>query len=365
MIGPVLKDIRTPTLVVDRNRAMRNIGRMAEKARASNVRFRPHFKTHNSVAIGEWFREVGVSQITVASVDMANYFADHGWHDITIAFPANPRDLDRISDLADRIDLELLVDSIDSARLLIARSRRSTVWIDVDVGYNRTGIPYDETDELLGLATVLTRPASRVLRGLLTHAGHSYRARSRDEIRYLYHDSVRKMRTAREAVAALSGAELEISVGDTPTCSVLEKFDGATEIRPGNFVFCDLQQLQLGVCTEDDLALAVACPVVGNYPRRGEVVVHGGAVHLSRDSTIAPDGKTIFGRIALPDTSAWHLLPDDVYVASISQEHGVIKGPANVLATLGVGDLVLVIPAHACLTANALRNYVTLDGQVL
>ncbi|MDQ1351629.1 MAG: hypothetical protein QG657_1934, partial [Acidobacteriota bacterium] len=71
---------------MDKEKALKNIIRIKEKiARSPGVRFRPHFKTHQSAQIGQWFREMGVSAITVSSVDMALYFAQHGWTDITIA----------------------------------------------------------------------------------------------------------------------------------------------------------------------------------------------------------------------------------------------------------------------------------------
>jgi D-serine deaminase-like pyridoxal phosphate-dependent protein len=81
--------IQKPTLLLSRQRAMANIEKMAQKALHSGVRFRPHFKTHQSAQVGEWFREFGVEAITVSSVEMALYFAQHGWRDITIAFPVN------------------------------------------------------------------------------------------------------------------------------------------------------------------------------------------------------------------------------------------------------------------------------------
>ena len=71
--------IQTPTLILNEAIVRRNIARMADKARRSGVRFRPHFKSHQSAAIGAWFREAGTTAITVSSVRMATYFADHGW----------------------------------------------------------------------------------------------------------------------------------------------------------------------------------------------------------------------------------------------------------------------------------------------
>ena len=92
-----------PTLVLDERRARRNIERMTEKAARLGLRFRPHFKTHQSRRIGRFFRELGVGAITVSSVDMAAYFAADGWRDILIAFPVNILEMTDIRRLSARV----------------------------------------------------------------------------------------------------------------------------------------------------------------------------------------------------------------------------------------------------------------------
>ena len=119
--------ITVPTIVLDETRVRRNIARMAAKARANRVRFRPHFKTHQSAQIGEWFRAEGVQAITVSSVRMAEYFAAHGWQDITIAFPANVREIAAMNRLASQVQLHLLVESVPTVtypRGRVARAGR-------------------------------------------------------------------------------------------------------------------------------------------------------------------------------------------------------------------------------------------------
>src|SRR4051812_7216365 len=113
LVSPLnaLAGITRPTLVVDRARAQANIERMAAKASATGTRFRPHVKTHQSPAMAEWYRAAGVEAITVSSVVMAEQFADHGWTDITIAFPFNPREAPALAELGSRVHLGLLVDS--------------------------------------------------------------------------------------------------------------------------------------------------------------------------------------------------------------------------------------------------------------
>jgi D-serine deaminase-like pyridoxal phosphate-dependent protein len=55
-----MKEIIRPTLVIDKEVCLRNIERMVQKAKEHHLLFRPHFKTHQSAEIGEWFREFGV-----------------------------------------------------------------------------------------------------------------------------------------------------------------------------------------------------------------------------------------------------------------------------------------------------------------
>ena len=138
-------NIEKPTLLLDVKRTKANISKMADKATQSGVIFRPHFKTHQSAEIGRWFREARVDHITVSSMDMAWYFAESGWSDITVAFSVNPREIGRINHLASRIRLGLLVESAEMVQLLSKELKRPVdVWIKIDVGYRRTGLPWDE-----------------------------------------------------------------------------------------------------------------------------------------------------------------------------------------------------------------------------
>jgi D-serine deaminase-like pyridoxal phosphate-dependent protein len=350
--------IDRPTLVVDRARAERNIARMAGKAAASGVRFRPHFKTHNAVEVGAWFRDAGVTAITVSSVEHAVLFADAGWDDVTIAFPLVTRALPTIRDLGDRIRLGVLLDSPEAVDALAAADARVDVWIDIDCGYGRSGAPWDDAARLAAVGTAVVRLPRARLRGALTHAGETYRAPDVDMIRATWTQTAARASAARAVLAAATGIDgLEVSVGDTPGCSVMQRFDGVDEVRPGNFVFYDLQQLALGSCVEDDLALAVACPIVGVYPARGEAVVHGGSVQLSRDVAPGPGHGANFGRLAVVEADGWRLLPaEDAFVRSISQEHGVLRCSPAVLERLRVGDLAFIVPAHACMPANLVRQ---------
>lgn len=352
-------DITRPTAILQPEIVRRNIQRMAVKAEKSGVRFRPHFKTHQSAAIGEWFREVGVEHITVSSVAMAEYFARAGWTDITIAFPVNPLEIDAINALAKRINLNLIIDSEAIAEFLRDNLQHQVmIWVEIDTGYHRTGMLWYDHAHLRALAEILQSSHHMHLCGLLTHAGHSYKARTGEGIRAVYDETVKHLDAARVAIGM---PNLELSLGDTPCCAVVDDFSAVNEIRPGNFVFFDVMQAQIGSCAIDDIGVAVAVPVVSVYKDR--VVVYGGAVHLSKDRIINADGNTLYGLVAKPTKSGWAPPLANTYMAGLSQEHGTIRSTdRKFLNTVKIGDLLMILPIHSCLTVNLLKGYVTPQG---
>ncbi|MFN2200435.1 MAG: alanine racemase, partial [Caldilineaceae bacterium] len=182
--------------------------------------------------------------------------------------------------------------------------------------------------------------------------------------------TVERMVAASSTLGAASGrSDLQISVGDTPACSMLDDLGPVDEIRPGNFVFYDLTQLAIGACAVHDIAVAVACPVVGIYPERREFVLYGGAVHLSKDALALGAEGASFGRIVPLTARGWGQPFPETYLRSVSQEHGIARVADSVWpevnGALQLGGLVAVLPVHSCLTANLLKRYLTLQGHVI
>lgn len=357
--------LRRPRLLVDEERARGNIQRMVDKARASGAALRPHFKTHQSREIGRWFRDAGVREVTVSSVDQALYFAADGWDDITIAIPVCPGDITRIDGLADTVRLGLLVDAPETVDLLGRElDALARVWIKVDVGYGRVGVRWDDPARVLDIARRIDRADGLEPAGLLTHAGHSYHSAGPAEIAEIHRQTVARMTGVADALDGAGLGRPALSVGDTPCCSVAPDFCGLDEIRPGNFVFYDAQQLALGACAEQDIALGLECPVIGVYPERREAVVLGGAVHLSKDRFSLPDGGEAFGWVVRRCDRSFGRVDRRVYVRGVSQEHGMIAiGDPDLLAELRPGDALTVLPAHSCLAANLHPAYATTNGR--
>ncbi len=361
----LLGQIDKPTLLLDKQRAVRNIERMVEKAGKNDVLLRPHFKTHQSAEIGEWFRARDVHAITVSSVDMAEYFVNHGWKDVTIAFPVNLRQIGKINDLARIARIHTLVESEDVVRILDGElSEEISIWLKIDAGYHRTGIRWDDSSAITSVALAVQESPSLSFRGILTHAGHTYGSSSQAEIRTIYSQTLERMLDVKQILKRI-GIDAAISVGDTPSCSVVDDFGEVDEIRPGNFVFYDLSQARFGSCQIEDIAVAVACPVVAKHPDRNQIVIYGGAIHLSKESLTRKYAPAIFGQVASPAAGRWTTVEPDCEVISLSQEHGIIQASDRLFHQTEVGDILLILPVHSCLTANLLGRYLTLGGEII
>jgi len=357
--------IKKPTLLLDTSKARRNIHQMVVKANSQNVRLRPHFKTHQSAQVGELFREEDVTAITVSSVEMAAYFARHGWKDILVAFPVNVREKDEINALAQTIHLGLLVESMETVGFLEQALKAPVdVWVKVDVGYHRTGLAWDDAAAVASVCRAVQGQSNSRLRGLLTHGGQSYTAGSPDVAKEIYAECVGRLKTLRQELQQNGLAGLELSPGDTPGCVSSDDLGGVDEIRPGNFVFFDAMQLKAGICRAEEIAVALACPVVALHPERDEVVIYGGAIHLSKDSFVK-DGKPCYGYVALPEQEGWSAPLKGAWVAHLSQEHGIVHMLSSDLQRLKAGDLLCILPAHSCLTVTAMGEYYTIERSPL
>ncbi|MBA4375060.1 MAG: alanine racemase [Anaerolinea sp.] len=359
----VLDSIDQPTLMLDDSVVRKNIEYMLLRAREKKVSFRPHFKTHQSAQIGEWFREKGVSKITVSSVEMAEYFAANGWHDITIAFSLNLRQIKRIISLAKRIHLEVLIENEEALTALSKINETELgVLVKIDVGNHRTGLDWQEVSTAALLCQKIRENPRLKCMGVLTHSGHTYNAGSKHEVRSIFREGVERLTLMRLALEGKGINELSISVGDTPGCSLCEDWSGIDEVRLGNFVFYDAAQALAGSCDFKAVSIALACPVVAKHHARREVVVYGGAIHLSKDF-FTINGEKSFGLPALQCGDRWGSPMPEAIVKGLSQEHGILHIPGAEFDRISVGDLVFVLPAHSCLTVQVMGHYLTLKGE--
>lgn len=354
-----LEKITQPTLLLDEVKCKRNIRRMSEKIRNLGIEFRPHFKTHQSKTIATWFKEIGVTKITVSSLKMAQYFMQTNWTDILIAFPVNLRELDQILQVSNLVDLKVVISELYSLEFLTnVLTVPLNVYLEIDVGYKRSGFDYQDIYSINNALKIIRKSKFLIFEGITSHNGLTYFAKSRDEILELHRAFLIELNKIKEHIKK-QGFDSVLSVGDTPSASISNEFPGVDELHPGNFVFYDLMQMNLGSCNFDDIAVCVAAPVVAVYPARKELIVYAGAIHLSKEY-IEMEGTKVYGLIAELSNGHWAEPVPNSYVSRVTQEHSVVKIDDKLINRIKPGDLLGIIPVHSCLTADAMKSYCVL-----
>lgn len=359
--------ISKPTLLLDTQRCRRNIIRIVQKTRSQGLELRPHFKTHQSGLIGEWFRELGIDKITVSSLGMAKYFARFGWKDMTVAFPVNIREIDEINFLAADIQLGLLVLDPDAVNQLgNGTDKPLSIWLKIDVGTHRTGLQTHNHRVIDQILEQIELYPHLNFAGFLAHAGHTYQRKGHAEVKEVYDQSLRLL-TALKLKYLPTNPDLKISLGDTPGASLVEDYGDVDELRPGNFVFYDLMQEAIGACSLDDIAVALVCPLVATHAERKQWIIYGGAVHFSKDFIPDHGGGKVFGRMVNATNDGWSVqnAESNPYLVSLSQEHGVVQCTDETFHLFKPGDMTLWLPVHSCLTADAMGAYVMTTGEVV
>jgi D-serine deaminase-like pyridoxal phosphate-dependent protein len=355
-----ITDLRTPCVLVEQSRIVRNIDRMQQAADATGRRLRPHTKTHKSPALARMQVSRGAAGICCAKLGEAEVFADAGFEDIRLPYPLNPANFDRVFLLMDRIKLSFIVDHPAIARewseVMRGAGRTVDVMVKVDVGFHRCGIDPDDEGSAAFVAEVAALPGFN-FRGLLSHAGHAYGAASSAEAAAIAQAEARTLTSLAERARQLGVAVDEISVGATPTARFSAEAEGITELRPGNYIYYDRMQVTLGAASWSDCALTVLSRVVTTHePDR--IILDAGSKTLSTDQARGPGNPTGYGAVleGLHSTS-----PDEsLSVERLSEEHATVRATHH--SGLRPGDLVRIVPNHACVVSNLVDHVWLVDG---
>ena len=355
-----LASISTPRVLVDRAKVHANIASMQQLAAGAGVTLRPHCKTHKSVTVARWQLDAGASGVCCAKLAEAETFADAGIDDIRLPYPVNPANATRVLALLDRVRLSIIVDDVEVARQwsekMVASGRRLDVLIKVDVGFHRCGIDPDSGQAFDIVREVAGLPGVR-LRGLLSHAGHGYLAKSVSEIEAIAEQEIAILgHLASRARSA--GIEIaEISVGSTPTARFIARQAGVTEMRPGNYVFFDRTQVGLEATAIDNCALTVLATVVSR-PSPTRLNFDAGSKTLTSDGVRGFGSPTGHG-LVFPSIDA--TTPDPtIAIQRLSEEHATAEVPES--CRLKPGDRVRIVPNHSCVVTNLADELTLVEG---
>jgi D-serine deaminase-like pyridoxal phosphate-dependent protein len=338
----------TPALVVDADVLEQNLQTMARHAAETGVALRPHAKTHKCLELARLQLEHGATGLTVATVGEAEIFSAAGIQDLFIAYPVwvDRGRARRIARLLSAGPLTVGIDSAEGARALAAQLGSDAaglrVLVEVDSGHHRTGVAPSQAGALADVA----RHAGLDVRGVFTFPGHGYAPDRPGQA------SSEEATALRDAAAGLERVGIDPQIrsgGSTPTARCAAG-GVLTELRPGVYVFNDAQQLELGTCGPEAVALTAVATVVS---RRGDtVVLDAGSKLLGADR--AP-WATGFGRL---------LDHPEARVVALSEHHATVAWDHSPLPT--VGDWVRVVPNHVCSAVNLADELVVVrDGAVL
>jgi D-serine deaminase-like pyridoxal phosphate-dependent protein len=341
-------DLATPALVVDVEVLERNLASMARHAATAELRLRPHAKTHKCIEIARRQIRAGASGLTVATVAEAEVFGAAGFDDLFIGYPlwVDPVKGRRLRSLLENVRLTIGVDSPVGARALAAQLgddvSEVAVLVEVDSGQHRTGVDPEHAGEVADQA----RHAGLDVQGVFTFPGHSYAPGQPARV------AAQEAGALQVAASSLQGKGIDpvvVSGGSTP--SVSHTGGGTvTEIRPGVYVFGDAQQIELGSCTPENVALTALATVVSQ----------------SAENLVLDSGSKVLGADRAPWATGFGRLLDHpaAGIVAISEHHATVRWDDSPFPSLG--DKLRVVPNHVCNAVNLADELVIVqDGHVV
>lgn len=344
-LAGLVQRIDTPQPIVVIDTLLSNVSQMQEFANTRGLDLRPHVKTHKCIEIGRLQIDAGACGITAGNIREAEVFAGGGFTDIFIAYPiwAAGSKAARIRHLAESIRLRVGVDShaaIDRlADSMHGASARLQVVVEVDCGAHRSGVAAELAGELARYATkVGLEPV-----GVYTYPGQGgsgpdARIPAADE-------QLAALATAVQSLQAVGIEPVVVSAGSTPTVEFSDRAP-ITEIRPGEYVFYDLDNLRLGACAEDQVALFVAATVVSDTMPE-HVIVDVGTKALGREGS----PQKGYGRA---------LGVGDGRLLKLNEYHGFLA--VDAADRPAVGTVLPIVPNHVCPVVNSYDELVVTDA---
>jgi len=336
-----VSEIDTPALVVDLDILERNLGRVADYTKEHDLRLRPHTKTHKSPRIGKRQLESGAVGLTVAKVSEAEVMLGAEPADLLVAYPIIGRTkLERLMEVARRARVTVALDSTFAARQLSDAARAAQVEVgvlaEVDVGLGRVGVCPGA--QLLQLAQAIEKLPHLTFEGITFYPGQvkdldEAGLRALAQVGEILHSILAEFRAAGMEVKIVSG-------GSTPTLYHSHELAGLTEIRPGTYVYNDVNTVRSGGCAMEDCAASVLATVVSTA-HAGQMIVDGGSKTFSSDRLVNSSEVT-FGHVVEAPGARFH---------KMNEEHGYID-ITRAEREFSIGDRVHIEPNHICVAVN-------------
>jgi len=351
-----IDQLDSPALVIYPDRVKANIRLAVDMVGGNTSALRPHVKTHKSPDATRLLLEAGISKFKCATIAEAEMLALCGAPDVLLAYqPVGPK-LGRFISLIHQYpatQFSCLIDNDTAAREMdtaySAAGLRVPVYIDLNVGMNRTGILPGEP------ALHLYKTASAAL-GIVPVGLHAYDGHIRDtdfeKRTQQCHAAFAKVTALKDALIAAgfsgpAGAAPVIIAGGSPSFSIHCKRQGI-ECSPGTFIYWDKGYSDL--CPEQAfLPAALVITRIVSLPQASKLCLDLGHKSISAENEL---GRRVS-----------FLNAPECQPLGQSEEHLVVDaGPDH---SYQVGDVFYGLPIHICPTvALHERGYTIVDGRV-
>jgi D-serine deaminase-like pyridoxal phosphate-dependent protein len=328
-----IDQLDTPALVVYPDRVKENI-RILKQFVPDVNRLRPHVKTNKCAEVCRLMMDQGIYKFKCATIAEAEMLALIGAPDVLLAYqPVGPK-VSRLIELIQKFPNTLfgcLVDNLDSATSLSEQAEKKgmkiSVYIDLNVGMNRTGILPEDALELFAKCGHL--------RGIEIKGLHAYDGHLRDtdlEIRRAKCDEgFNKARALQKEIEKQSGKSLVMIAGGTPSFPIHAQRQEA-ECSPGTFIFWDKGYHQILPEQPFLFAVLVVTRVISK-PADDIITIDLGHKAIASESPLT--------------NRVYFLNAPEVEPTGHSEEHLVLKATQK---RYKVGDVLYGVPFHICPT---------------
>jgi D-serine deaminase-like pyridoxal phosphate-dependent protein len=344
-----IETLDSPALVVYPQRVKENIDII--KSMIDDVqRLRPHVKTNKTKEATQLMMAAGINKFKCATIAEAEILAMCGAADVLLAYqPIGPK-LQRFVNLTQQYPVTrfaCLTDNITSARAIAhafaGAGSTATVYIDLNVGQNRTGIvPGDKAIALYNYCAQLP--------GLLVAGLHAYDGHIRgtlEERTTACNAAFEPVAAMKQTLAGMGYNDITIVAGGSPTFPVHAKRK-EVECSPGTFIFWDKGYSDS--CPEQPFQPAAALVTrVVSLPTPTQICIDLGHKSVAAENELS---KRVF-----------FLNAPALQPVSQSEEHLVLEAGEG--HTFQPGDVLYGIPQHICPTVALYeRGYTVENGMV-
>lgn len=332
--------VETPQVLVDLDIVEANIAGAAKRLRTLGLQARPHIKTHKIPMIARAQMAAGAVGVTCQTLWEAQVMADAGIGDILVSYNIlGASKLNRLRALASRVNLSVVADNahtVDGLAAAFADAPRPLdVLVEIETGMQRCGVL--DPDEAVALARAIEAAPGLRFKGLLAYpppdggtAAGAILAQTADACR-------------------AAGLDVScVSSGGTPDLNDFVPGPAISEYRPGAYVYNDRSLIARGACDLSDCALSVATTVI-SAPAADRAVIDAGSKSLSSDLFGLQGHGLIIGH-------------EDCDIAALSEEHGHVRLKSGA-KPLRIGEVVRVIPNHACVVTNLFDHVIAVRGE--